>query len=149
MGGLRLILEAGIHAVGVPQVLPLNAWPRSTTGGSSSYSRPDCAQLCNGSRGDDETGCQKPPSISAMWKSSKHHDQKLDAPSWYSSLDRPDDHEVGRPIKQGHPDEKELWLPSGAATWKVSIHSLRLPGYVASQEVIFGSQEKPRLSTTR
>ena len=42
-------------------------------------------------------------------------------------------------MKQGHPDEKEK-LPGarGAEVDGIHIHSVRLPGYVAHQEVIFG-----------
>ena len=42
-------------------------------------------------------------------------------------------------VRQGHPDEKEK-LPGarGAEVDGMRIHSVRLPGFVAHQEVIFG-----------
>lgn len=68
-----------------------------------------------------------------------HHDQKLDAPSgtalktvdWIS--------EVRKPMVQGHPNEYEKIAGArGADVEGVHIHSVRLPGLVAHQEVIFG-----------
>ncbi|WP_196604773.1 4-hydroxy-tetrahydrodipicolinate reductase [Pectinatus haikarae] len=68
-----------------------------------------------------------------------HHDQKLDAPSGTAITTAEIISEVRRPMKQGHPDEKEK-LPGarGAEINGIPIHSVRLPGYVAHQEVIFG-----------
>ncbi|MGX1900750.1 dihydrodipicolinate reductase [Thermolongibacillus altinsuensis] len=68
-----------------------------------------------------------------------HHDQKLDAPSG-TALKTAELIQAVRPAKaQGHPDEKET-LPHarGAAYDGMRIHSVRLPGLVAHQEVIFG-----------
>ena len=49
--------------------------------------------------------------------------------------------EVRQEMHQGHPEEKELLAGARGADYKgMKIHSVRLPGYVASQEVIFGSQ---------
>lgn len=68
-----------------------------------------------------------------------HHDQKLDAPSgtalktveWIS--------EVRQPMVQGHPNEYEKIPGSrGGDVEGIHIHSVRLPGLVAHQEVIFG-----------
>ncbi len=71
-----------------------------------------------------------------------HHDQKLDAPSGTAiktaeliSKEREEE------LLQGHKDEKEII--SGARGGNYSgfrIHSVRLPGLVAHQEVIFGDQ---------
>lgn len=68
-----------------------------------------------------------------------HHDQKLDAPSgtalktveWIS--------EVRKPMVQGHPNEYEK-IPGarGGDVEGIHIHSIRLPGLIAHQEVIFG-----------
>lgn len=71
----------------------------------------------------------------------KHHDKKLDAPSGTAVLTAQKIAEVRKEMHQGHPEEKEL-LPGarGADYEGMKIHSVRLPGYVASQEVIFGSQ---------
>ncbi len=68
-----------------------------------------------------------------------HHDKKLDAPSGTAELTAKMIAEVRPPHKQGHPDEVER-LPHvrGAEVDGIRIHSVRLPGYVAHQEVIFG-----------
>ena len=68
-----------------------------------------------------------------------HHDKKLDAPSGTAELTAKMISEVRHPHKQGHPDEKErLEHVRGASYDGIRIHSVRLPGYVAHQEVIFG-----------
>ena len=68
-----------------------------------------------------------------------HHDKKLDAPSGTAELTAKMISEVRPPHKQGHPDEVErLAHVRGADFDGIKIHSVRLPGYVAHQEVIFG-----------
>jgi len=68
-----------------------------------------------------------------------HHDKKLDAPSGTAELTAKMISEVRPPHKQGHPDEVErLDHVRGADFDGIRIHSVRLPGYVAHQEVIFG-----------
>lgn len=68
-----------------------------------------------------------------------HHDQKLDAPSG-TALRTAELITKERGIfKQGHPDEVEkLTGARGGEYSGIRIHSVRLPGYVAHQEVIFG-----------
>lgn len=69
-----------------------------------------------------------------------HHDQKLDAPSG-TSVKTADLISTVREAKiQGHPNEKET-IPGarGANVDGMRIHSVRLPGLVAHQEVLFGS----------
>ena len=68
-----------------------------------------------------------------------HHDNKLDAPSGTAIQTAEMIREVRGEMAQGHPDEKEK-LPGarGAVLGGMHIHSVRLPGYVAHQEVIFG-----------
>lgn len=68
-----------------------------------------------------------------------HHDKKLDAPSGTAELTAKMISEVRPPHKQGHPEEVER-LPHvrGAEVDGIRIHSVRLAGYVAHQEVIFG-----------
>ena len=68
-----------------------------------------------------------------------HHDKKLDAPSGTAELTAKMISEVRPSHKQGHPEEVER-LPHvrGAEVDGIRIHSVRLPGYVAHQEVIFG-----------
>lgn len=68
-----------------------------------------------------------------------HHDKKLDAPSGTSLTTAGIIKEVREARKQGHPEEKELISGArGADVEGFRIHSVRLPGYVAHQEVIFG-----------
>ncbi|MDM5316130.1 4-hydroxy-tetrahydrodipicolinate reductase [Fictibacillus sp. b24] len=69
----------------------------------------------------------------------KHHDQKLDAPSGTALKTAQLITEVRDEKRQGHPDEKEdLEGARGAELEGIRIHSVRLPGLVAHQEVIFG-----------
>lgn len=69
----------------------------------------------------------------------KHHDNKLDAPSGTAMKTVDLIQEVRKPKQQGHPGEIET-LPGarGADVDGIRIHSMRLPGLVAHQEVIFG-----------
>lgn len=68
-----------------------------------------------------------------------HHDQKLDAPSGTAIGTADLIREVRKSMKQGHPDEFEkLSGARGADVDGIHIHSVRLPGFVAHQEVIFG-----------
>jgi 4-hydroxy-tetrahydrodipicolinate reductase len=68
-----------------------------------------------------------------------HHDNKLDAPSGTAVQTAAMIAEVRAEHKQGHPDEKEKLTGARGADYEgMHIHSVRLPGYVAHQEVIFG-----------
>ncbi len=79
----------------------------------------------------------------------KHHDKKLDAPSGTAIITAQKISEVRAKMQQGNPDEKETMPGARGADYEgMKIHSVRLPGYVASQEVIFGGQgEVLRIST--
>jgi 4-hydroxy-tetrahydrodipicolinate reductase len=68
-----------------------------------------------------------------------HHDQKLDAPSGTAARTAELIRAVRGDLRQGHPDEFEK-IPGarGGDVGGIKIHSIRLPGYVAHQEVIFG-----------
>lgn len=69
----------------------------------------------------------------------KHHDQKLDAPSGTSLKTIDMIKEVRQTEKQGHPNEYEhIKGVRGGEIEGIRIHSVRLPGLVAHQEVIFG-----------
>lgn len=71
----------------------------------------------------------------------KHHDKKLDAPSGTAIITAQKISEVRENMQQGNPDEKETMAGARGADYEgMKIHSVRLPGYVASQEVIFGGQ---------
>lgn len=68
-----------------------------------------------------------------------HHDQKLDAPSGTAIRTAELIMETRGQMSQGHPQETEKMAGArGAETGGIRIHSVRLPGYVAHQEVIFG-----------
>ena len=68
-----------------------------------------------------------------------HHDKKLDAPSGTAALTAKMINGVRAEHRQGHPDEVEkIDRVRGGEVGGIRIHSVRLPGYVAHQEVIFG-----------
>lgn len=69
-----------------------------------------------------------------------HHDQKLDAPSGTAMKTAEMISAVRTSKKQGHPEEVELLEGVRGATYDgMHIHSIRLPGLIAHQEVLFGS----------
>lgn len=68
-----------------------------------------------------------------------HHDQKLDAPSGTALHTAEKIAAVREPLQQGHPAEEEKIAGARGANYDgLRIHSVRLPGYVAHEEVIFG-----------
>lgn len=70
----------------------------------------------------------------------QHHDQKLDAPSGTAVKTAEMIQAVREELRQGHPDEKEtIDGARGGYYGGFRIHSVRLPGLVAHQEVIFGA----------
>ncbi|TCP31620.1 dihydrodipicolinate reductase [Scopulibacillus darangshiensis] len=71
----------------------------------------------------------------------QHHDQKKDAPSGTAVKTAELIQEVRQMKQQGHPDEQEtIQGARGAEMNGIRIHSVRLPGLVAHQEVIFGGE---------
>ncbi|WP_270179033.1 4-hydroxy-tetrahydrodipicolinate reductase [Alkalihalobacillus sp. CinArs1] len=71
----------------------------------------------------------------------QHHDRKLDAPSGTAVKTAKMISEVREPKVQGHEDEsEELQGARGADYEGMRIHSVRLPGLVAHQEVLFGGE---------
>lgn len=69
----------------------------------------------------------------------RHHDRKLDAPSGTALKTANLISDVRAEKKQGHPDESEtLEGARGGQVEGMPIHSVRLPGLVAHQEVVFG-----------
>ena len=68
-----------------------------------------------------------------------HHDRKLDAPSGTAVKTAELIMESREEFRQGHPDEYEKFPGSrGGEFAGMRLHSVRLPGLVAHQEVIFG-----------
>lgn len=71
----------------------------------------------------------------------QHHDKKLDAPSGTAMKTAQLIAEVRDEKQQGHPEETEAWEHARGAEYEgMRIHSVRLPGRVAHQEVIFGGE---------
>lgn len=69
-----------------------------------------------------------------------HHDQKLDAPSGTSVKTAQMISEVRKEKQQGHPNEKETLQGARGANFEgMRIHSVRLPGLIAHQQVMFGA----------
>ena len=69
-----------------------------------------------------------------------HHDRKLDAPSGTAVKTAELIAEVRKPKKQGHPEEKETIQGARGADFDgMRIHSVRLPGLIAHQQVMFGA----------
>ncbi|MFB6466024.1 4-hydroxy-tetrahydrodipicolinate reductase [Cytobacillus sp. Hz8] len=70
-----------------------------------------------------------------------HHDQKLDAPSGTAVKTAEMMADVRKTKIQGHPNEKETLAGARGANYEgMHIHSVRLPGLIAHQEVLFGSE---------
>ncbi len=70
-----------------------------------------------------------------------HHDRKLDAPSGTAVKTAEMIKEVRVPHVQGHPDEQEHQVGArGADVEGMKIHSIRLPGLLAHQQVILGGE---------
>lgn len=71
----------------------------------------------------------------------KHHDRKLDAPSGTAMKTIDLINEVRAKKAQGHPNEMETLAGArGAEKDGIRVHSVRLPGLVAHQEVILGGR---------
>jgi 4-hydroxy-tetrahydrodipicolinate reductase len=71
----------------------------------------------------------------------QHHDGKLDAPSGTGIKTAEMIATVRNQKAQGHPDEKELIEGArGADIDGIKLHSIRLPGLIAHQEVLFGGE---------
>lgn len=70
-----------------------------------------------------------------------HHDRKLDAPSGTAVKTADMIREVRAAHIQGHPEEQEkLQGARGADVEGMKIHSIRLPGLLAHQEVLLGGE---------
>ncbi|WP_342512199.1 4-hydroxy-tetrahydrodipicolinate reductase [Sporosarcina sp. FSL K6-1522] len=70
-----------------------------------------------------------------------HHDRKLDAPSGTAVKTADMIKEVREPHVQGHPEEQEHQAGArGADVEGMKIHSIRLPGLLAHQQVLLGGE---------
>ncbi len=73
----------------------------------------------------------------------KHHDGKIDAPSGTAMKTVEMMKETRKNKQQGHPNEHEILQGARGADFDgMKIHSMRLPGLVAHQEVVFGSESQ-------
>lgn len=73
----------------------------------------------------------------------KHHDNKIDAPSGTAMKTIEMIKESRKSKTQGHPEEYESIQGSrGGNIDGIRVHSMRLPGLVAHQEVVFGSKSQ-------
>jgi 4-hydroxy-tetrahydrodipicolinate reductase len=125
--------------------------------GTTGFSKEDLLeleQLC----AEQETGCIIAPNFALgavlMMKFSQmaakyfndveiielHHDKKLDAPSGTAVKTAQMIADVRESKIQGHPDEKETIQGARGADFEgMHIHSVRLPGLIAHQQVLFGA----------
>jgi len=70
-----------------------------------------------------------------------HHDRKVDAPSGTAIKTAQMIQDTRNPFEQGHPEEEEIFAGArGANIEGMHIHSVRLPGLVAHQQVLLGGE---------
>jgi 4-hydroxy-tetrahydrodipicolinate reductase len=73
----------------------------------------------------------------------KHHDRKIDAPSGTALNTVELIKQTRKQKQQGHPEEYETVKGSrGGDMDGIHIHSMRLPGLVAHQEIVFGGKSQ-------
>ncbi|KAA9026108.1 4-hydroxy-tetrahydrodipicolinate reductase [Niallia endozanthoxylica] len=145
--------EVGMHHT--KTALEFGVRPVVGTTGFTNENLAELEELCQ----QKETGCIIAPNFALgavlMMKFSQmagryfqdveiielHHDKKLDAPSGTAVKTAEMIAEVRQEKSQGHPDEKET-LPGarGADFSGMHIHSVRLPGLIAHQQVMFGAE---------
>lgn len=145
--------EVGMHHART--ALYFNVRPVVGTTGFTSEDLKELASICE----QKELGCIIAPNFALgavlMMKFSQmaakyfndveiielHHDQKLDAPSGTAVKTAEMISAVREQKQQGHPNEKETLAGARGADFNgMHIHSVRLPGLVAHQQVLFGSE---------
>lgn len=142
MNNLRIVLGMGVHAVV----------------GTTGFTQADLQEVDRLARGNNtavliapnfalgavvmmKLACEAAKYFPHVEIIEKHHNKKLDAPSGTAIITAQKISEVREKMQQGNPDEKETMAGARGADYEgMKIHSVRLPGYVASQEVIFGGQ---------
>lgn len=144
--------EVGMHHT--KTALEFGVRPVVGTTGFTKQNLQDLEELCH----QKERGCVIAPNFALgavlMMKFSQlagryfqdveiielHHDQKLDAPSGTAVKTAEMIAGVREEKTQGHPNEKEtIQGARGADYHGMHIHSVRLPGLIAHQQVMFGS----------
>ena len=90
---------------------------------------------------ENNTGCLIAPNFDNAEIIELHHNQKKDAPSGTAIKTALMMSEAKETFKKGNCPETETIEGSrgGTSYSDIQIHSVRMPGYIASQEVIFGS----------
>ncbi|MBT3363062.1 MAG: 4-hydroxy-tetrahydrodipicolinate reductase [Chloroflexi bacterium] len=152
-----VMVDFTTHAVTMPAVLSAiqnGVRPVIGTTGQSAQEMDEIAALCE----QTGTGAFMAPNFSLgavmMMHLSKiaakyfdyaeiielHHEKKLDSPSGTAMLTAKDIVESrGKPFLHTDSEKETLDGARGGNYEGVSVHSVRLPGYLAHQEVIFGS----------
>lgn len=145
--------EVGMHHA--KTALQYNVRPVVGTTGFTSENLEELEEICK----EKELGCIIAPNFAIgailMMKFSAmaakyfsdieiieyHHNQKLDAPSGTAVKTAEMMAAVRENKKQGHPSEKETMEGARGADFEgMHIHSVRLPGLIAHQQVLFGSE---------
>ena len=142
MGTLRKILPMGVHCVvGTTGFKPADLEEVDALAKANNTSLLIAPNFALGAVVMMKLACEAAKYFSDVEIIEKHHDQKLDAPSGTAIITAQKIAEVRAAHKQGHPEEKETMAGVRGGDYEgIRIHSMRLKGYVASQEVVFGGQ---------
>lgn len=140
MENVRFLLESGIHAVvgttgiGPEEQEEIRAWAEASA--ANAVVTPNFSV---GAVLSQRLAEQAAPHFPAAEVIELHHDQKLDAPSGTAAA-------TARRIAQARgeswkgPSDESIPGVRGGEVEGVRVHSVRLPGLVAHQEVVFGGQ---------
>lgn len=142
MGNLRKVLPMGVHAVvGTTGFKPADLEEVDALAKANNTGLLIAPNFALGAVVMMKLACEAAKYFSDVEIIEKHHDQKLDAPSGTAIITAQKIAEVRKAHKQGHPEEKETMAGVRGGDYEgIRIHSMRLKGYVASQEVVFGGQ---------
>lgn len=143
MNSLRLILNAGINAVvGTTGFTPENLEELKGLAEKNQVGVLVCPNFAIGAVLMMKIAAEVAKYLPQCEIIELHHDKKLDAPSGTAVLTAQKLAEArGGYVAQGNPEETEkLDRVRGHEYEGMRIHSVRLPGFVASQEIIFGSE---------
>ena len=150
MGNLRKVLPLGVHCVvGTTGFKPADLEEVDALAKANNTGLLIAPNFALGAVVMMKLACEAAKYFSDVEIIEKHHDQKLDAPSGTAIITAQKIAEVRKAHKQGHPEEKETMAGVRGGDYEgIKIHSMRLAGYVASQEVVFGGQgETLKIST--
>lgn len=142
MGNLRTMLPLGVHAVvGTTGFTDENLRELDELARANNTSLLIAPNFALGAVVMMKLACEAAKYFPNVEIIEKHHDNKLDAPSGTAIITAQKIAEVRKAMRQGHPEERETMAGVRGGDFEgMRIHSIRLPGYVASQEVIFGGQ---------